>query len=164
VSSCCLCVFSRSSNAASTFCRCITERSASARSSVVTGEATSFSQRRSRSSECRLASRLIEPGHPISRIARTLVGYWLNAFFIPEDRKALLPGGPVVPVVLQAILQTFGGTERWDWWDHHERFSICAAAFRFGPTCPTCQYRLLSPDSVEYQRYHPSHRRNCPVE
>jgi hypothetical protein len=31
-----------------------------------------------------------------------------------------------------------------------------------GPTCPTCQYHLLSRDPVEYHRYHRSHRRTVP--
>jgi hypothetical protein len=36
---------------------------------------------------------------------------------IPRNRFLV---GPVVPGVLQAVLQTFGGTERWDGWDHHD--------------------------------------------
>jgi hypothetical protein len=51
----------------------------------------------------------------------------------------------VGPVVQRAILQKFGGTKRWDRWDHHDRCKTNPADT--GTTCPTCQYRLLAPKS-----------------
>jgi len=50
--------------------------------------------------------------------------------------------------------QTFGGTERWDRWDHHGRLPIRVdSPGRIGPTC---QYHLFAPIPVEYHRSHPS--------
>jgi hypothetical protein len=76
--------------------------------------------------------------------------------------KVLLSGVPAVPVVLQAILQKFGGTAGWDRWDRRDRCETNPADT--GPTCPTRRYRLFSPDPVEYHRYHRYHRKNCPEE
>src|SRR5262245_61171183 len=47
-----------------------------------------------------------------------------------QDRHATR-AGPVGPVVLPPFLQTFGGTDGWDRWDHHERLPI-----RAGSTSP----------------------------
>ena len=69
---------------------------------------------------------------------------------------------PVVPVILEAVLQTFGGTDGWDRWDHHERLPIRAGSIaRYaGPTDPTRRYHLFGPNPVQYHWYHQSYRRN----
>ena len=64
----------------------------------------------------------------------------------------MIPGGTGGTGVLQSILQTFGGTERWDRWDHHERLPIRVdSPGRIGPTC---QYHLFAAIPVEYHRSH----------
>jgi hypothetical protein len=62
-------------------------------------------------------------------------------FVISRDRFSV---GPAGPVVLQAVLQTFGGTEGWDRWDHHH--CIPCGQHRpahAGPTGPTRRYHLF---------------------
>jgi hypothetical protein len=53
---------------------------------------------------------------------------WLKAFFIPETGRPCYRVGPVGPVVLQAVLQTFGGTDGWDRWDYSESLPIRAGS------------------------------------
>jgi hypothetical protein len=65
-----------------------------------------------------------------------------RTFVIPRNRFSV---GPVVPGVLQSILQTFGGTERWDRWDHHGR--VPCGQHRPVHAGPTQQYHLLAPKS-----------------
>ena len=63
---------------------------------------------------------LLEDRSPGERSHGVLVGYWLKTFFIPRQDSRATRVGPVVPVVLQAVLPTFGGTDGWDRWDHHD--------------------------------------------
>jgi hypothetical protein len=50
-----------------------------------------------------------------------------------------------VPVVLQEVLQIFGGTERWDRWDHHDGVSCGQHA---GPTGTLRRYHILAANLV----------------
>ena len=66
----------------------------------------------------------------------------------------MIPGGTGGTGGTAANSQTFGGTERWDRWDHHGRLPIRVdSPGRIGPTC---QYHLFAPIPVEYHRSHPS--------
>src|SRR6516164_3985073 len=72
--------------------------------------------------------------------------------FASRDRTAVIPGGTGGTGGTAANSQTFGGTERWDRWDHHGRLPIRVdSPGRIGPTC---QYHLFAPIPVEYHRSH----------
>jgi hypothetical protein len=73
------------------------------------------------------------------------LGVLPEAVFIPETGQ---PCYLVGPVVLQAVLQTFGGT---DGWGHQERLPIRAAPLR---ALVHLSVPLLAPNPVDYHRSH----------
>ena len=106
---------------------------------------------------------LLEDRNPGERSHGVLVSYWLKAFFIPETGQPCYRVGPVVPVVLQAVLQTFGGTDGWDRWDRHDcRSTRSASPCTPVPPVPPGGTTYSHQNPVQYHRYHRSHRRNGP--